>query len=86
MQFTRPRFSVRQSMVLVGIAGIAIWLVVPGITISQDPSGWVLHHIYLFPDTGSVGRPCSQARGYVLAEISPCRAGPTMARQLSLFL
>jgi hypothetical protein len=45
VRFVRPRFSIRQLVILVAIIGLATWLIVTEVRVSRDTPGQFLYHI-----------------------------------------
>jgi hypothetical protein len=54
MKLPRVRFTVRQLMVLVAIAGLGAWLVRVAMEVAADPNGNVLFCVFRSPVTGEV--------------------------------
>ena len=54
MRLPRARFTVRQLMVLVAIAGLGAWLVGVAMEVAADPNGSVLFCVFRSPVTGEV--------------------------------
>ena len=54
MRLPRVRFTVRQLMILVVIAGLGSWLVRVAMEVATDPNGSVLFCVFQSPVTGDV--------------------------------
>ena len=74
MRLPRARFTVRQLMVLVAIAGLGAWLVRVAVEVATDPNGRVLYCVYRSPVTGEVN---------VLTQCNPGTFWARYARRLT---
>jgi hypothetical protein len=74
MRLPRVRFTVRQLVVLVAIAGLGDWLVRMAVQVATDPNGRELYCVFRSPVTGEVN---------VITQCDPATFWARYARRLT---